>query len=410
MQKLRVSKQSNKPRDIRNNNQQVIFAMFRKANTLSVPEIASHVKLSTTTVAKIVEQLEQENMICSMGKGQSTNEGGKKPLLYRINEQHRFGVSLNFENAMITGALFDFCCQCVLTDSIPCAVDKGYPELVDASVRMIHMLLDKAGLDESRLYGVVFCCDGIIDSDNGLIKRSARYPSWGQNLPLREDIASCFGQQLDVYIDNGCRYGGYAEMVHGSYHDYSCIATVYTNHFTGGCILRQGQLQNGVEGILGEFGHVIIEPASSVSCSCGNRGCFEALVSQEHVLERAKKMVKKFPGTLFDANSSDISSLFELANQGDALARKVMDEVVACYATLLHNIAMMHNPDLIIIQGIYARSGEYFNNMLMTQLKSIKLYGVNSIPKVVFSKVHDVPDFLPGGALFALDRYLEGQS
>ena len=54
----------------------------------------------------------------------------------------------------------------------------------------------------------------------------------------------------------------------------------------GGGIILDGKLYSGFNGTAGEIGHMVIE-VGGPKCSCGNRGCFEALASRSALFRRA---------------------------------------------------------------------------------------------------------------------------
>ena len=76
------SQTGNKPKNIKSNNQKIVLSLLRSSDALSLSEIAAQVNLSKTTITKIVNALMEKGLVHSIGKGSSTEEGGKRPELF----------------------------------------------------------------------------------------------------------------------------------------------------------------------------------------------------------------------------------------------------------------------------------------------------------------------------------------
>ena len=98
---------SSKPRNIKYNNQKLVMSLFRWAGKLSVSEISEQVGLSKTTIKKIIGDLMKKNMLLSAGKGESTEEGGKKPELFIFNPTFRYIVLVNIPITHVRVSILD---------------------------------------------------------------------------------------------------------------------------------------------------------------------------------------------------------------------------------------------------------------------------------------------------------------
>lgn len=91
-EKYSLVSSSRKPRNIKLHNQKLVLSLFRTMTTASVSEISERINLSTTTVSKILAVLQENGLIKSIGKGSSTDEGGKKPELFALNETFKYVI------------------------------------------------------------------------------------------------------------------------------------------------------------------------------------------------------------------------------------------------------------------------------------------------------------------------------
>jgi glucokinase len=112
-----------------------------------------------------------------------------------------------------------------------------------------------------------------------------------------------------------------------------------------------GCLWEGSAGIAGEIGHTVVD-IDGPRCSCGNRGCLEALVSATAIVRdyRRRKRVKS--GAALSARS-----VFELAGKGDRAAREVVDAAAVALGVGIANVYYLLNPEIILIGGGVSRAG-----------------------------------------------------
>ncbi|MCC8166181.1 MAG: hypothetical protein LIQ31_08520, partial [Planctomycetes bacterium] len=71
-------------------NRQLVLSFMRANGAVSVNQISRATALSKMTIHKILAHYLAEGLISHAGKGQSTEEGGKKPNLFIFNAHSRF--------------------------------------------------------------------------------------------------------------------------------------------------------------------------------------------------------------------------------------------------------------------------------------------------------------------------------
>ena len=84
-----------KPKNLKQNNSRAVFELLRHGENMTVSEIAERIHLSKTTIKKVFDSLLADGLISMCGKGESTDEGGKKPELYRLNPQFGYVIAIH---------------------------------------------------------------------------------------------------------------------------------------------------------------------------------------------------------------------------------------------------------------------------------------------------------------------------
>ncbi|MFD5161285.1 ROK family protein [Streptomyces hawaiiensis] len=126
-----------------------------------------------------------------------------------------------------------------------------------------------AGLGQALL-GVGVALPGPLDHARGVLHRVTGFPEW-DGFPLREALAERLGVPVVVDKDTNAAALGLAAGGQGGSFAYLHLGTGL-----GAGLVIGGSVHRGVRTGAGEFGHQVIQ-LDGPPCTCGNRGCVEAL-------------------------------------------------------------------------------------------------------------------------------------
>lgn len=403
---------SNKPINIKYHNQRLILSLFRQTGTLSTAELSVRTDLSKTTVAKILNEFEKKGLILAVGKGASTDVGGKKPERFAFNPSYSHIITLSITHSKAIGAVSDLKCNLSLQKEVVCDTQAAYGEAIAILARLTVELMREANLGPENLCSVILGCEGVIDAANNIIHYALYHP-WGHNLRVAEDLGRLLPFPVTIRVDNNVRLAGYAHLILNP-DQYGTIAVISSVHYAGGCIIDGKQLIHGQNGFVGEFGHMILEPHSDVECHCGCHGCFGALVSPETVLPLAKRRVAEYPDSSLAPAIRDgvlaMEDIFAAANQGDRFARELVDRSIHYFTLLIHNMTVLRDPVKVIIQGVYSNAGGYFLDTLRERVNSLPFYKTKHSLPISYTTIPIFNAYLIGAAYFAVDEFLGGNA
>ena len=114
---------------------------------------------------------------------------------------------------------------------------------------------------------------------------------------------------------------------------------------------------------IGDAGMIIVDPLGQVDCTCGGRGCLEALVSGPAIRQRALREIERGrPTSLADVQRArgdlEARDVSEAAHAGDQVALDLMQEtgnyLGIAFASYLH----IFRPNLLVLGGGVAQAGE----------------------------------------------------
>ncbi len=397
------------------NNIRGVLSLIRSRATFSVAEISHAVRLSKTTVKKTIDLLAAMKLVLSAGKGESTEEGGKKPELYKFNRNFGYVISIHVTPDAIIAVTADLCADITYYKRQEVAAERDLDFILVQLVEIIRGFVAMKASSSEKLVGIVVALPGLADASRGLSIYSPHYPSWGRNVPLVQLLREKLGEGYDVplFIDCVNRYQAVAERekgVAGGVTNFIIIDAL--NEGLGSGIITHGELMRGSQGLSGEIGHMTVNPVDGPLCICGNRGCFEAMVSARRLRELIRDARARGVSSLLFTNGMPddipLDAICDLASKGDPFCTSLIDDVARWFIVGLGNIIMVNDPELIIIQGQYVKAGTCFLEKLRDGVRHIGLPDVEKQVRIEYSTLGEERGVI-GAAAFAIADFFSRQ-
>ncbi len=195
---------------------------------------------------------------------------------------------------------------------------------------------------------------GIIDPDGGRILR------WSvkgiSDAPLRDKLFELTG--MPVYIENDANAAALGEYEAGAGRGTTEFIAITVGTGIGCGAIINGELYRGMNFAALEPGHMVIDKKGPL-CSCGRKGCFEAIASASALMRRAKKACEVRPDTaLRNYSVPDGRAVFEAAAKGDLTANQLLDSYLKDLACGLTNIVNLFQPQVLCIGGGISAAGD----------------------------------------------------
>ncbi|MGE5557969.1 MAG: ROK family protein [Bacillota bacterium] len=226
---------------------------------------------------------------------------------------------------------------------------------------VINDLIRESGVDRGEFLGVGLGSPGLVDRKNGVVFTSPNLPDW-ENIPLANIIAQ--EVSLPVYVDNDVNVITLGELFFGAGKGRKNFIYLTLGTGIGGSIVTDGAILRGENGFAGEVGHMTVDPDGPL-CGCGNYGCLEALSSATAIVRRfTEGLVKGGQSKILEIIHGDLSRIdtrliCQVAEQGDLLARKTLEEAGIYLGVAIANLVNLLNPEAIIIGGGVSLAGEH---------------------------------------------------
>ncbi len=268
------------------------------------------------------------------------------------------------------------------------------PEAVLGELIGLAAELKKVSPSPIRSIGVV--SGGPLDIRRGIICSPPNLPGWDDI-----HIVSLLSEELElpVRLENDANAGALAEWKFGAGVGVNNLIFLTMGTGIGGGLILDGKICQGANGQAGEVGHQTILPDGPL-CSCGKRGCLEALASGPAIARMAresllygrhKRVLSLAGGKLTDITAEHI---INAAKEGDAFAIAILEEAGTYLGIGLANLIQILNPELILLGTLAIHAGDL---LLDPVRKAVKEYAWESsykncsiLPAALGDRVQDL--------------------
>lgn len=205
------------------------------------------------------------------------------------------------------------------------------------------------GAEPARL-GIA--CAGLVERGTGAVRSSPNLPLW-KNVTLAVLVERELG--FPVTVLNDANAFALAETRLGAGRGRETVVGITLGTGVGGGLILDGRLWEGRRGFAGEIGHMKVQ-VDGPRCSCGGRGCLEALIGTPAILDRYRSLA----GGAAEPRDADLTpkEIALRAGRGDDAAVRTYQETGRLLGLALAGLTYLLDPDLFVIGGGVAKAGE----------------------------------------------------
>jgi glucokinase len=217
----------------------------------------------------------------------------------------------------------------------------GEPQtLVDAIVSTLQPILDAHRAARTGVVGIGVSVAGFLDHEHAAMVGNANLPALC-GFPLRRTLEERFALDCRLEVDSNAAV--VAEHRYGGGRGSARLLGVTVGTGLGGGVMIDGALLRYTGECAGDLGHIILNPEGR-RCSCGARGCLEALVCSAALSERA--------------GGRSAREVVSSAKRGEQLAVDVLAETGRWLGLGLASLSPLFAPDRIVVGGGVAAAAD----------------------------------------------------
>ncbi len=223
---------------------------------------------------------------------------------------------------------------------------------------------------------------GLVTLPEGAISfATSAIPGWG-GMPVRDRLERALA--LPAAVENDGNAMALGEALFGAGKGLPLVVGITVGTGIGGGITLNGRIFHGAHGYSNNIGHIILKINGRL-CPCGRRGCLEAYASAPAMTAnftarvgrpRLKAEFGLLPGRF------GVKEIAQLAAGGLKEAQAALRQGADYLGAGLASVINLIDPDVVVIGGGAAQSGEIYFSRLQAATAERVLSGTASVPVV----------------------------
>lgn len=228
-------------------------------------------------------------------------------------------------------------------------LDVGFKNALEMLTSEINNLLYKSGIDKTDLSGIGLAFPGLVDCDKKrVISTNEKY-----NDAVSFNISKWVKDNWDVpfYIDNDARLATIGEWKYGAGVGYNDLVMMTIGTGIGTGVVLDGKALYGKHYQAGSLGGHFVVDYKGRDCTCGNKGCVEALASSFFLPNIIKDHPQVSLSFKAQAEQFDFKQIFTLAEKGDSDASLIRNECMEVWSAAFITLIHAYDPEVFIFGG-----------------------------------------------------------
>ena len=341
-------------------NRDIVLELIRASQPISRADLARLSGLGRSTISQIVEQLIDENWVREGAMGSLPR--GRRPTLIGLNES-LVAIAVDIHPRQATVALVDLNGRLLSRSPVPLTSDPA------ASMRLIIDCMQRMhnSAPQKSIEGIGMSLPGRINpaTQRLIFAPNLKWPEFDIKKMVEGEM------KLPVIMENDATACLMAELTFARMDGVQDAVLVAVAEGVGTCVLTNGQLLSGHNGMAGEYGHISVDP-NGPRCGCGKNGCWELFSSSRAALRYYKELRPRGPIVSFQ-------ELLNLAEEGDSAAAQALTMQAAWIGRGLRIIIASVSPSTILIAGDLTSAWHRFGPVIEKEAADLTLAGSSPV-------------------------------
>jgi len=353
---------------------------------VSRTEIARRLNLSQGTLTRLSTPLIESGLLVELEERVNSNGGRpSRPLDVVVDSQHFIGMKLT--EGEIVGVTTDL--RANVCASASAALSSREPKIV---AKVISRLVKDLAKGVSSVTALGVGIGGLVDDHTTVTK--APFLGWSE-VPLGSMLEELTG--IPTVIENDLI--AFTELEHwfGSGRGLDRFAVLTLGAGIGYGLVMNDEIVVNADSGIGLIGHWPIDPYGPL-CSSGHRGCAHSLLSQ-YAISQAVSSVHGRP--------IQYEETLDLAEQGDPLARRIVDDAGRSLGRILAAIANLTAVERIILGGEGVRLANVAADAIQEGICADR--DPRALKIELVTTPGDNIEWCRGAAVIAIQRYVLGR-
>jgi len=332
-----------------------VLALLGRRGPTSRADIARELEMSPASVGQVTKRLIEQGVLETLDYAPSRGGRPGQRLGLVGTAGRAVGVKVAADHLAIVDMRLDG--QAISSRTDP--FDTMGPDAVSRLALRLQPLVEEG---EAPLLGIGIGVPGIVNRpDVGQV--DAPVLNWS-GVNIGRHLRGALG--VPIIVENDVKALAVAERLYGHGRMRGDFVVITIGRGIGFASAADGVVRRGARGGAGEIAHVAVEPDGPL-CACGTRGCLEALVGAEGLLQVARSAGLLGP-------SQGPERLADLADRGEPRARAIYAQAGERLARSMAAPIAVLDPEVILVAGegtaAWRHWEEAFRSTLLAMLPS----------------------------------------
>jgi glucokinase-like ROK family protein len=283
---------------------------------------------------------------------------GRRPILLEINPQRGCVLAVDIGATHLSLYLADLGARVLREIELPFDITCGPVECLQMVDEQSRVLVQAAGQAFESLLAASVSVPGPVSGDRSMVISPPIMPGW-DGYPICQDLHDRWG--LPLSLNNDAEMGALGEWAYGAGRSETEVVFIKVGSGVGAGLILNDRIYRGATGTAGEIGHITIQENGPL-CTCGNRGCLEALAGGRAIAQQAQQAVRSGQRTQL-ASIQPVEKITArdvnlAARRGDLVAQQIVSAAGTHLGTAIAGLINVLNPGIVVVGGGVAQSGD----------------------------------------------------
>jgi glucokinase len=337
-----------RPPVLRHTNALSILALLRECGACSKADLVRASGLSAPTITNVVNDLLSENLIESLGEGESS--GGRPPDIIRFKADRGCILAVEISSESISFLLADLNGNEIDTLKTSLANKNTTPESICSYIKNgLRTLLRRKKKTQEQLLLLVVGVPAIVNVEEGSVLSISTLEAW-RSVPLRtllNKIVTC-----RVIIENDTNLAAQGEHYFGAAQTEQDFVFISIGANVGAGVFLGGKIHHGSQWSAGEVAYLRLPHISRRHPTIYEFGELETVLTCSGILKSwHEEKIKSSKDRQSSQSEINAMEVLNLAEAGDARAANIVRQRADIVSDIIVNLSLILNPGLILLGG-----------------------------------------------------------
>lgn len=327
---------------VKNLNNQLVLNLIRTNHQISGAALAKITRMRPSTIMNILKNLENKGLIVKAGTGNSTVQGGRRPILWEICGNYGYIIGIKIELNEIYGVLMDLNSQILAEAAVELTQMPNISGVEEKILGIINQLIIQQKISRKNLLGLGVGVSGAVDHVNGVIIKTDLIKE--NPVPLKAILEKHF--DCPVFIENDANAAVMCEKWFGKAKDrsnivYMLLVVDWQVSGIGYGLILDNRIYRGAHMFAGETSPDIVQ-LGPIHDFCEQHGAVPAK----------------------NQKNAGINALLDAVGQQNEPALACIREIGVVLGRELARIVDLLDPEMVILGGALTRAGDALLNVV----------------------------------------------